>query len=133
VATFKVEKTGVNKSAAYLLFNKDRELVDVSPSCLQLLGISFDSLHKKQIYYDVQSLFPQLYQDGMPNPAFTNKAGSTITYYFPKIAEYTVSNGLEGGGSDNLRRRGGRLGTDNMGTEGNDEDLKRGGTTGEYT
>jgi hypothetical protein len=62
----------------------------------------------------------------MPNPAFTNKAGSTITYYYPKIVEYTEDGGL--------RRRGGRQGTDNMGTEGNDnEELKRGGTTGEYT
>jgi hypothetical protein len=64
VATFKVEKTGVNKAAAYCLFSKDRDLVDVSPSCLQLLGISFDSLHKKQIYYDASSLFPQLFPDG---------------------------------------------------------------------
>ena len=63
MATFKVEKTGVNKSAAYLLFSKDRELVDISPSCLQLLGISYESLHKKQIYYDVQSIFPNLFQD----------------------------------------------------------------------
>jgi len=71
----------------------------------------------------------------MPNPAFTNKAGSTITYYFPKIAEYTVqdASGI-GGGSDNLRRRGGRQGTDNLGTDGNDMDeMKRGGTTGDYT
>jgi hypothetical protein len=97
------------------------------------LGISFDSLHKKQIYYDVSSLFPQLFQDGLPNPAFTNKAGSTITYYFPKITEYTVNAG-DGAGPDTLRRRGLRQGTDNMGTEGNEgDDLKRGGTTGEYT
>jgi PAS domain S-box-containing protein len=34
VATFKVEKTGVNKTAAYMLFSKDRELMDISPSCL---------------------------------------------------------------------------------------------------
>jgi len=90
VATFKVEKTGVNKAAAYVLFNKAREIADVSPSCLQLLGISFDSLHKKQIYYDASSLFPQLFPDGQASTAFTNKAGSTITYYFPKIVEYTA-------------------------------------------
>jgi hypothetical protein len=27
VATFKVEKTGVNKAAAYMLFNREKELV----------------------------------------------------------------------------------------------------------
>ena len=76
VATFKVEKTGVNKTAAYLLFSKERELVDVSPACLQLLGISHDSLHKKQIYYEVSTIFPQLFQDGVPSSAYTNKAGA---------------------------------------------------------
>jgi len=53
--------------------------------------MSYESLHKKQIYYDVSSIFPQLFQDSQPSPAFTNKAGSTITYYFPKTIEYTVS------------------------------------------
>ena len=34
VATFKVEKTGVNKTAAYMLFNTNKELTEISPSCL---------------------------------------------------------------------------------------------------
>jgi len=88
VATFKVEKTGVNKSAAYLLIGKDRELMDISPSCLQLLGMSYDSLYKKQIFYDLPSIFPQLFQDGVPSSNFMNKAGGTITYHHPKIIEY---------------------------------------------
>lgn len=63
MATFKVEKTGVNKAAAYILFNKDREIADISPSCLTMTGITIDTLHKKQVYYDVNSLFPNLFQD----------------------------------------------------------------------
>lgn len=78
VATFKVEKTGVNKSAAYVLFNRDREIADISPSCLSLLGISNDSLHKKQVYYDVGTLFPQLFVDGVASSIYTNKQGSHI-------------------------------------------------------
>lgn len=58
VATFKVEKTGVNKTAAYMLFNREGEVTDISPSCLQMLGISYDSLHKRQIYYDISSIMP---------------------------------------------------------------------------
>lgn len=34
VATFKVEKTGANKTAAYMLFNRECEVTDISPSCL---------------------------------------------------------------------------------------------------
>ena len=67
MATFKVEKNGINKSSAFLLFDKSGELVDVSPSCLQLLGISHDSLSSKQIYFDVEQLFPQLFTGGVPN------------------------------------------------------------------
>lgn len=61
VATFKVEKTGVNKSAGYILFNQDKEILDISPSCIQLLGLTYDQLHKRQIFYDAPSLFPELF------------------------------------------------------------------------
>jgi hypothetical protein len=88
VATFKVEKTGVNKSVAYLLFSKDRELMDISPSCLQLLGLTYDSLHKRQIYYDVQSIFPELFDGGKANSVFVSKAGSRLTYHPPKLVDY---------------------------------------------
>jgi hypothetical protein len=47
VATFKVEKTGINKNVAHILLNSEKEIIDVSPSCIQMLGISTDYLHKR--------------------------------------------------------------------------------------
>lgn len=88
MATFKVEKTGVNKSSAYLLFSKERELVDISPSCLALLGLTNDSLHKRQIYYDIPSIFPDLFDNGKPNTVYLSKAGSRLTYHPPKLQDY---------------------------------------------
>lgn len=61
VATFKVEKTGINKSVAHMLLSKDKQLLDISPSCISMLGITIDRLTKKQIYYDMQSILPQLF------------------------------------------------------------------------
>jgi len=53
-----------------------------------MLGISFESLHKRQIYYDVTSILPQLFIDGVPSPQFTNKQGGQLSYHFPKIIDY---------------------------------------------
>ena len=61
VATFKVEKAGINKHVAHLILNKDKEILDISPTCFHMLGISIDLLNKKQVYYDIQSMLPQLF------------------------------------------------------------------------
>ena len=52
------------------------------------MGISYESLHKRQIYYDVQSMMPQLFPDGVPSTQFTNKQGGQLSYHFPKIIDY---------------------------------------------
>lgn len=59
--------------------------MDISASCIQMLGISFEKLHKKIVYYDVKSLLPQLFLNNQQ--IYQNKAGAHITYYFPKIVE----------------------------------------------
>jgi hypothetical protein len=81
VATFKVEKTGINKNVAHIIFDKNKEIMDISPSCLTMLGISYDKLSKKSILYDIPSLLPQLFQSNQQ--AYSNKAGAQINYYFP--------------------------------------------------
>lgn len=85
MATFKVEKTGVNKNSGYLIFDKERELIEITPSCLPMLGLSYDALHKKAIYYDIDSLFPELFPDGIPSSTFLSKSGSRIAYLQPRI------------------------------------------------
>jgi hypothetical protein len=89
VATFKVEKTGVNKSVGYLLINTEREVLDISPSCIQLLGLTTEQLHKRQIFFDAAQIFPDLYQDNQLNNAFLSKAGQTIRYFHPKLVDYS--------------------------------------------
>lgn len=61
VATFKVEKTGINKQVCHLLLTKGKELADITAASLRMLGISHDKIQKKIVYYDMPSLFPQLF------------------------------------------------------------------------
>jgi hypothetical protein len=34
VATFKIEKSGINKNTAYLILDKNKEVIDISSSCI---------------------------------------------------------------------------------------------------
>ena len=61
MATFKVEKTGINKNVAHIIFNKNKEIMDISPSCIQMLDISYDKLYRKNIFYDMPTILPQLF------------------------------------------------------------------------
>ena len=51
-----------------------------------MLGISFEKFSKKIAYYDIQSLMPDLFSSAH-KVNYNNKAGSQITYYFPKLVE----------------------------------------------
>lgn len=62
VATFKVEKTGINKNVCHMLLNKNKEIQDITPSCLKMLGISYEKINKKIIFYDMPTILPQLFQ-----------------------------------------------------------------------
>jgi hypothetical protein len=86
VATFKVEKTGINKTAGYLLFNSDYELLDVSTSCLKLLGISAETISRKQIYFDVPTMFPTLKTD----QSLLSKQGSQLEFRPPLLEPFNI-------------------------------------------
>ena len=83
VATFKVEKMGINKSVCHLIINNNSEIEEITASCVPMLGISFDRFQKKVIYYDLQTLMPQLFST--TKQYYSNKAGGQINYYFPKL------------------------------------------------
>jgi len=69
-----------------------------------MLGISFETLNKKQIYYDVATIFPDLFHGNNGNPSFLNKQGNMLHFKTPKLTEYIEKTGsmIE---SDNNRRR----------------------------
>eukprot|EP00347_Sterkiella_histriomuscorum_P000937 403373955 len=85
VATFKVEKTGINKNVCHMLLNKNKEVQDITPSCLKMLGISYEKINKKIIYYDMPTVMPQLFQANQQQ--YQNKAGAMINFYSPKVVE----------------------------------------------
>lgn len=39
VGTFKLEKNGINKNVSHLILDKNKEVIDISSSCIQMLGI----------------------------------------------------------------------------------------------
>jgi hypothetical protein len=73
VATFKIEKPGLNKNVCDILLNKKKEVIDASPGCENLLGISFNSVNRKQVYYDMPTLLPSLFLNTSAN--YQSKAG----------------------------------------------------------
>jgi len=75
----------ISKNVSYILLNSSKQIQDLSPTCIQMLGITYEKLNKKQIYFDMPSLFPQMFQDNLNS--YTNKAGSLITYHIPYIVE----------------------------------------------
>ena len=81
MATFKVEKTGINKSVAHIIINKNREVLDVTASCISMLGIDLDQLQKKRAKFEISTLMPSLFSAN--NFRYTNKAGDTIEYFYP--------------------------------------------------
>ena len=44
MGTFKVEKNGINKNVAHLILDKNKEVIDVSSSCIQMLDIDLIKL-----------------------------------------------------------------------------------------
>lgn len=45
-----------------MLLNKNKEIQDITPSCLKMLGISYEKINKKIIFYDMPTILPQLFQ-----------------------------------------------------------------------
>jgi len=61
VATFKQEKTYINKNVAYIMLDKYKEIVDISASCFTLLDIRLQELQKKKAKFDIAILLPTLF------------------------------------------------------------------------
>ena len=55
-----------------------------------MLNITYEKLTKKAIYYDIQSLLPELFNNTVGQ--YQNKVGASITFYQPKIQEIQVNN-----------------------------------------
>ena len=73
----------MNKSIAYLLLNKNKEVVDISATCISMLDINLEKLHRKKAKFDINVLLPTLF--GANYYQFVNKAGYSIEYFFPEF------------------------------------------------
>lgn len=85
VATFKVEKCGINKNVAHLLLDKNKEVIDISASGIQMLGIDVNKIFKKKAKFDISILLPTLF--GANCYQYVNKTGYQIEYFYPEIVE----------------------------------------------
>jgi hypothetical protein len=61
VATFKIEKSYINKNVAHLILDKNKEVIDVSASCISMLDINLNKLFKKKAKFDIAVLLPTLF------------------------------------------------------------------------
>lgn len=76
-----MEKNGINKNVAHLLLDKNREVIDISSSCIQMLEIDLSKFQKMKARLDIQALLPTLF--GANYYQFQNKTGSQIEYAYP--------------------------------------------------
>mmetsp|Transcript_7082 Transcript_7082/g.5337 ORF Transcript_7082/g.5337 Transcript_7082/m.5337 type:complete len:91 (-) Transcript_7082:3058-3330(-) len=68
-----------------MILNSQKQIMDVSPTCISMLGITYERLNKKQIFFEMTSLFPQLFQESLQS--YMSKAGSPINYHLPHVVE----------------------------------------------
>jgi PAS domain S-box-containing protein len=88
-ATFKVEKSGINKNVAYLILDKNKILVDASASAIQMLELDLQRFSRIKARLDISQHLPSLF--GQNYYQYVNKAGSQIDYSFP-VFEKSVRN-----------------------------------------
>ena len=80
-----MEKNGINKNVAHLLLDKNREVIEISSSCIQMLEVDLMKFNKIKAKFDIQVLLPTLF--GANYYQFQNKAGYSIEYYYPQLVE----------------------------------------------
>lgn len=80
-----MEKNGINKNVAHLILDKNREVIDISSSCIQMLEIDLQKFQKLKAKFDIQTLLPTIF--GANYYQFQNKAGHPIEYMFPQLVE----------------------------------------------
>lgn len=61
VATFKLEKSGINKNVGHMILDKNKEVIDASSSCMQMLEIDLQKFQKLKAKLDISLLLPQLF------------------------------------------------------------------------
>lgn len=98
-ATFRVEKPGINKNAAYLIMDKNNSLVDASSSCISMLDIDMQRYNRLKVKISMKNHLDALF--GQNQYSFHNKLGSQIDYTFPKLLtneeaamEEKIANGI---------------------------------------
>ena len=85
VATFKLEKSGINKNVAHLILDKNKEVIDASSTCLSMLDIDLAKFQKMKAKLDISLLLPSLF--GANYYQFINKTGCQIEFQYPSMAE----------------------------------------------
>ena len=61
MATFKVEKSGVNKNVAHLILDKNKEVIDISSTCISLLDLDLTKFQKMNAKFNFSMLLPTLF------------------------------------------------------------------------
>jgi hypothetical protein len=56
-----MEKNGINKNVSYLIVDKNKEVIDISSSCIGMLDINTEKLFKKKAKFDITILLPTLF------------------------------------------------------------------------
>jgi ABC-type lipoprotein release transport system permease subunit len=82
-ATFKVEKSGINKNVAYLILDKNKNILEASSSAITMLEIDLQKFQKMKAYFDISKHLPSLF--GPNFYQYVNKAGSHIDYQYPAL------------------------------------------------
>ena len=61
MATFKVEKSGINKNVAHLILDKQKEVIDISATCITMLDIDLNKYARMKAKFDISLLLPTLF------------------------------------------------------------------------
>ena len=76
-----MEKNAINKYVAYLILDKNKNLVDASASAIQMLDIDLHKIARMKARFDIQQHLSSLF--GQNAYQYINKAGSQIDYAYP--------------------------------------------------
>ncbi len=82
-ATFKLEKSGINKNVCYLLLDNNRNLLDSSASAMAMLEIDAQRFQRIKAKVSIDKHLPSLF--GQNYCQHINTAGSQIDYSYPLV------------------------------------------------
>ena len=76
-----MEKSSINKNVAHLILDKQKEVIDISATCITMLDIDLLKFSRMKAKFDISLLLPTLF--GANYYQFQNKVGAQIEYQFP--------------------------------------------------